>query len=103
MYCAMYGCDPHADEDSDDDGIKDVNYTLNEGSIRALIKGSDLKNLGINFRVTYLSEQVYQEIKYYIGSPVFDDKHNDELIEYFFNNTNSFISFSRQISQSASI
>ncbi len=44
------------DWDSNDDGIKDNQSTPNKGHIRALILGKDVKDLGNNFKVTWLSE-----------------------------------------------
>jgi len=47
-----------SDLDRDDDLIKDVTPTINNGTIHAIIKGSDLKTVA--FRVNVLTEAIYQ-------------------------------------------
>jgi hypothetical protein len=54
------------DWDSDDNGIKDNNYTENKGVIRLIAKGSDIKKAGNNLRVTFASELVYEKVIKYI-------------------------------------
>ncbi len=48
------------DWDSNDDGIKDITFTQNHGIIRALIKAEDVRRLGENFRITWLSELLFE-------------------------------------------
>ncbi len=50
------------DWDKNDDNIKDNNYTIHSGIIRALAKGSDIKKAGNNFKVTILSEMLYKRV-----------------------------------------
>ena len=54
------------DFDSDDDGIKDANFTTNKGVIRAIAKGIDIKQAGDNFRVTAVSELLYERVHRYL-------------------------------------
>ena len=50
------------DWDSDDDGNMDENATINHGTIRAIAKGSDIKDAGEDFIVSYVTELVYEKI-----------------------------------------
>ncbi|RMD47209.1 MAG: hypothetical protein D6831_00365 [Aquificota bacterium] len=56
------------DWDNDDNGIKDEKGTLNKGKIRAFVFGNQLKRLDGNFKVTLISELIYEylskEFKY---------------------------------------
>ena len=52
------------DWDSDDDGVKDSEFTKNSGTIRAVIKGSYIKDS--NITVNMFSELIYQQVKKYI-------------------------------------
>jgi len=54
------------DWDANDDGIKDDNATPNKGVIRAIAKGSDIQYAGSNFRVTFASEAVYEQVAKYL-------------------------------------
>jgi len=50
------------DWDSDDDGIKDAISTKNLGVIRAIAKGKDFKQADENFRITAVSELLYETV-----------------------------------------
>jgi len=65
------------DWDADDDGEKDYSSTKNKGTIRAIAKGSDIKTLKDNFKVTYTSEILYQLIE----DNVTNNFNPDSLIE----------------------
>jgi len=71
------------DWDIDDDGSKDVDFTTNKGTIRAVAKGSDLKVAKENFKVTYTSELIYeiiaQTLKYDFDKTTFTTKLNDAI------------------------
>lgn len=54
------------DLDRDDDLVKDVVPTKNNGTIHAIIKGSDLKT--VSFRVNALTEAIYQTSGELLGS-----------------------------------
>ncbi len=54
------------DWDANDDGIKDDNATPNKGVIRAVAKGSDIQYAGSDFRVTFASEAVYEQVAKYL-------------------------------------
>ncbi len=51
------------DWDADDDGIMDSNPTSNLGTIRAIAKGSDILKVGGKFKVTAVSELVYEKVE----------------------------------------
>jgi len=51
------------DWDANDDGIKDANYTKNNGTIRAIAKGSDIKVAAGNFTVSYVTELLYEKVE----------------------------------------
>jgi hypothetical protein len=50
------------DWDADDNGNLDINYTENNGIIRLIAKGSDIKSANNNLRVTYVSEIIYEKV-----------------------------------------
>jgi len=54
------------DWDSDDDGVKDANFTANKGVIRAIAKGSNIKQAGDDFGVTAVSELLYERVHRYL-------------------------------------
>jgi len=70
------------DWDSNDDGIKDANPTQNKGVIRAIAKGSDIQNIGNDFKVTAISELLYEKVaktlKYDFNSSTFGDTLNQQ-------------------------
>ncbi|WP_457593285.1 hypothetical protein, partial [Hydrogenimonas sp.] len=65
------------DWDADDDGIKDQSATINNGVIRAVVKGSDIIEIGSEFRVTLASEMLYEfvakTLKYEFNVNTFQD------------------------------
>ena len=65
------------DWDNDDDGIKNKKGVLNKGKIRAFVFGNQLKNLDGDFRVTLVSELIYEylsrEFKYSFDIKTFRD------------------------------
>jgi len=66
------------DWDYNDDGLKDVNATSNQGTFHSIVKGKDVGVLGDNFTVTYLSELLYQAVRGSIGSDDFDTVYEKE-------------------------
>ena len=52
------GCD----WDKEDDGVIDTNCTQNKGTIRAIAKGQDIKAIGENFKVTLVSELIFEKV-----------------------------------------
>ncbi len=54
------------DWDANDDGIRDDNATPNKGVIRAVAKGSNIQYAGSDFRVTFASEAVYEQVAKYL-------------------------------------
>ena len=56
------GCD----WDVEDDGIIDTNCTQNKGIIRAIAKGRDIKSIGNSFKVTLVSEIVFEKVIKYL-------------------------------------
>jgi len=58
------GCD----WDVEDDGEKDISCTQNKGTIRAIAKGRDIKRIGNDFKVTLVSELVYEKVAKYLYS-----------------------------------
>ena len=49
------------DWDVDDDGVMDGVATPNNGVVRAIAKGSDIQEAWVDFKVTFLSEIVYEK------------------------------------------
>jgi len=66
------------DWDYNDDGVKDLSPTKNNGTFHSLIKGSDITQIDNKFNITYLSEVLYQAVKNSIGSDNFDDIYEQE-------------------------
>ena len=56
------GCD----WDKEDDGEIDENCTQNKGTIRAIAKGSDIKIIGDNFKITLVSELIFEKVAKYL-------------------------------------
>jgi len=52
------------DWDVDDDGSLDAMSTANKGTIRAIAQGSDIKSAGEDFKVTAMSEILYEKVLY---------------------------------------
>jgi tetrahydromethanopterin S-methyltransferase subunit B len=71
-----------SDWDFDDDGVKDNNATENKGIIRAIAKGSTIREIGADFRVTAISEILYEkvvkELKYNFNSTTFENILNEK-------------------------
>ena len=71
------------DYDSNDDGNLDATPTENNGTIRAIAKGSDLKAIADNFIVSYTTELVYEqvaaELKYNFNKTTFTNKLQDAI------------------------
>jgi len=81
----LYKVSGGEDWDADDDGVKDANYTLNRGTVRAVAKGSEIIDMGEGFRVTAVSEIVYEKVakilKYDFNSTTFDDILNQSAAQ----------------------
>ena len=75
------GCD----WDKDDNGIMDSNCTPNKGTIRAIAKGSDIKAMGDNFKVTLASELIFEKVAKYLynnfNKTTFESKLNEAIQE----------------------
>jgi len=54
------------DWDADDDGVMDSSGTQNNGTARVLVEGKYVKSAGENFRITALSEVIYEKIAKYM-------------------------------------
>jgi len=67
------------DFDSNDDGVKDANFTTNKGVIRAIAKGSDIKQAGDDFRVTAVSELLYERVHRYLVANFDKDSFENHL------------------------
>lgn len=51
------------DWDANDDGKKDNQFTPNSGTIRAIAKGEDISEIGSRFKVTIVTEIVYEKVE----------------------------------------
>ena len=73
----LYEVSGGEDWDADDNGVKDNTYTQNKGKIRAIAKGSDIKALAKDFRVTAISEILYEKValtlKYHFDKNSFEN------------------------------
>ncbi|GAB6073482.1 LVIVD repeat-containing protein [Nautilia lithotrophica] len=71
------------DWDADDDGVMDNNYTINKGIIRAIAKGEDIIEAGNDFKVTMISEIVYEKVaktlKYNFNQSTFEKILNEKI------------------------
>ncbi len=76
----LYRVEGGCDWDADDDGVMDDNCTENRGVIRAIARGSDIKEAGEDFRVSLVSEIVYEKVAKYLKY-YFDEKTFGEEIE----------------------
>jgi len=81
------------DFDSDDDGIKDTHGSENNGTIRALVKGSIVDALGDDFSVNYLTEYIFQNIKDSIGNDDFEEKEQSLLADIFASNNSDVFKY----------
>ncbi len=50
------------DWDSDDNNVLDANYTKNLGAVRAIARGEDIKKAKSRFRITLVSELIYEHV-----------------------------------------
>ena len=62
LYRVIGGCD----WDVNDDGIKDDTCTQNKGIIRAISLGKDFKEIKGNFKVSLISEIIYERVAKYV-------------------------------------
>jgi hypothetical protein len=84
----LYEISKGKDWDFDDDGIKDNNGTENNGTIRALVLGKTVKDMGNQFSVNYLSEYIFNNIEGDIGNIDFDS-YQKSLISNLFTDISS--------------
>ena len=64
----LYEIEGGYDWDGNDDGVLDQNYTVNHGTLRALVKGSTLKQTEY-FTVSYVSEFIFR----YMQNHIYED------------------------------
>ncbi len=58
----LYAVKGGEDWDADDNGIKDKQPTKNKGVVRAIAKGSEIKEVADEFKVTIVSEIVFEKV-----------------------------------------
>ena len=80
----VYRVEGGCDWDVDDDGIKDQTCTQNKGVIRAIAKGIKIQEVGENFKITAVSEIVYEKVakylKYNYSSTNLESKLKESII-----------------------
>ena len=75
------------DWDNDDNGVLDQNYTINRGKLRAIIKGSTLKQIN-NFTISYISEYIFRYMQNHIYNDDFDSIEAELIKELFDTDSN---------------
>lgn len=78
----LYEVEGGYDWDSDDDGVLDQNYTVNHGTLRALVKGSTLKQTE-HFTVSYVSEFIFRYMQNHIYEDDFEKIEANLVKELF--------------------
>ena len=78
----LYEIEGGYDWDGDDDGVLDQNYTVNHGTLRALVKGSTLKETE-HFTVSYVSEFIFRYMQNHIYEDDFEGIESNLAKELF--------------------
>lgn len=86
------------DWDSDDDGTKDQSSSQNKGKIRAIIKGSRLKETD-SFTVSYISEYIFKQMQNHIYNDDFESVKAKLIQELFDTDSNDTTVLSKLANQ----